>query len=70
MKTPISPEKFKHLLRESHERQFRGEDYQGVAIDIAEGNGIAFEDEEYTTLQSSPSPECDCGFCATAPWRD
>ena len=60
----------KHLLAESHRRQFNGEDYQGVAIDIAEGNNIAFEDDAFTELQSSPDPNCECGFCAKADWRD
>jgi hypothetical protein len=60
----------KGMLRESHRRQFEGEDYQLVAIGIAEANGIAFESGDYTTLQSSPHPGCDCGFCATAEWQD
>lgn len=58
------------MLRESHQRQFHGEDYQKVAIEIAESNGIAFEDDEYVQLQSSPDPDCDCGFCKSAPWQD
>ncbi len=62
--------KTQSLLRESHRRQFEGEDYQYVAISIAESNGIAFESDEYTLLQSSPDPGCDCGFCATAGWQD
>lgn len=60
----------KRMLAESHRRQFDGEDYQAVANGIAENSGIAFEDEEYTQLQSSPDPDCDCGFCKTAPWQD
>jgi hypothetical protein len=60
----------KSMLAESHRRQFNGEDYQGVSISIAESNGIKFEDDEYTELQSSPDPSCECGFCKTAPWRD
>jgi hypothetical protein len=60
----------KSLLAQSHRRQFNGEDFQAVAIDIAEANNIAFEDDAYTQLQSSPDPGCDCGFCAKAPWRD
>lgn len=59
-----------HLLAESHRRQFNGEDYQAVAIDIAESNAIAFEDDDYTVLQSSPDPSCGCQFCATAEWVD
>jgi hypothetical protein len=57
------------LLKESHRRQFAGEDYQYVAISLAESNGITFESEDYTALQSAPDPTCDCGFCATAPWE-
>jgi len=58
------------LVRQSHERQFNGEDWQAVSIDIAQGNGIAFEDDEYAQLNAGPEPGCDCGFCATAPWID
>jgi hypothetical protein len=60
----------KSLLAESHRRQFDGEDWQGVANEIARKNNFAWESEEYTTLCSSPEPGCDCGFCASAPWRD
>jgi hypothetical protein len=59
-----------HLLAESHRRQFNGEDYQAVAIELAEANGIEFEQDEFTELESSPEPGCDCGFCATAPWPE
>ena len=58
------------LVAESHRRQFDGEDFQAVANDLAERNGIAFEDDEYTRLQSPPDSGCDCGFCATAKWID
>ena len=58
----------KHLLAESHRRQFAGEDYQGVAIEIAEENGIEFNDELFTELQSTPEPGYECGFCETAGW--
>lgn len=58
------------LLRESHRRQFAGEDYQRVTNDLAEANGIPYESDEYSSLQSAPDPDCDCGFCATADWRD
>jgi hypothetical protein len=58
------------LIAESHRRQFAGEDYQYVAIGIAESNGIKFEDEEYTQLQSAPDPNCGCQFCTTAPFED
>lgn len=60
----------KHLIAESHRRQFEGEDYQAVANDIAERAGIKFEDEAYKTLSTSRDPGCDCGFCATADWQD
>lgn len=60
----------KHLLAESHKLQFDGQDYQAVAIGIAESNGIKFESDEFAELQSGPDPGCDCGFCKTAPWRD
>lgn len=60
----------KHVLAESHRRQFNGEDYQGVAIDLAETHDFTFESDAFTQLQSSPDPGCECGFCATAPWTD
>ncbi len=60
----------KSMLRESHRRQFAGEDYQYVAIGIAESNGIPFDGDDYAALQSSPAPVCDCGFCVTAKWQD
>lgn len=60
----------KAMLRESHQRQFDGEDYQAVAIAIAESNGFPFESDEYTELQSGPDPSCKCGFCKTAAWED
>ena len=66
-KVEIGTRAFKRLLRQSHERQFNGEDYQAVAIDLSESNGIQFEDTE---LMSGPDPGCDCGFCATADWQD
>lgn len=69
-KVEIGTPAFRRLLRESHKRQFNGEDYQGVAIDLSEENGITFEDDEHTELMSAPDPGCDCGFCATADWQD
>lgn len=57
------------LLAKSHERQFNGEDWQKVAIELAQAAGFKVESDEYTELSSSPDPGCDCGFCATAPWR-
>lgn len=60
----------RHALAESHRRQFNGEDYQGVAIDLCEQGGFEFESDEHVKLESSPDSECECGFCKTAPWRD
>jgi hypothetical protein len=57
-------------LAESHRRQFQGEDFQTVAIDIADGAKISFESEEYTKLMSAPDPGCECSFCKSAPWED
>jgi hypothetical protein len=59
----------KHHIRESHERQFNGEDYQHVAHDIWSRIANATE-EDYDALCESPDPGCDCGFCAIAEWRD
>ena len=59
----------KHHIRESHERQFNGEDYQQVANDIWAGIPNATEDD-FHALCASPDPGCDCGFCAKAKWRD
>lgn len=58
------------ILTESHRRQFNGEDFQTVAIDLAEEHHIEYESEDYTRLMSAPDPGCPCGFCATAPWQD
>jgi len=58
----------KHHIRESHERQFKGEDWQQVANDIWAGIPKA-TDEDFLTLCGSPDPGCDCGFCAKANWR-
>lgn len=58
------------LLAESHRLQFSGQDWQTVAIGIAESNGIKFEDDEYKKLCSAPDPDCECGFCKTAEWQD
>lgn len=51
-------------LAESHRRQFEGEDYQGVANDLAD------DEEEYDELSTSPHDGCECGFCETAKWWD
>lgn len=55
-------------LSRSHERQFNGEDWQRVATELAQDAGVDFESDEYIELSTSPNPDCDCGFCATAPW--
>ena len=57
------------LVAESHRRQFNDEDFQAVAIELAQRNGIVYEDDAYTELLSGPKPDCECGFCATAPWE-
>ena len=59
----------KHHIRESHERQFKGEDYQQVANDIWPGISDATE-QDYHDLCAGPEPGCDCGFCAKADWRN
>jgi hypothetical protein len=58
----------KRLLKESHERQFNGEDYQKVTFDFYQEHDLT--DDEMTALQTSPEPGCDCGFCAKAAWQD
>lgn len=58
-----------HLLAESHRRQFSGEGYQSVAVDLIEWVKNATEDD-FHSLCTSPEPECDCGFCANAEWQD
>jgi len=47
----------KHLLAESHRRQFAGEDYQGVAIEIAEE--MALNLTTSSSLNYSPLPNRD-----------
>jgi hypothetical protein len=56
------------MLRLSHERQFNGEDYQAVAIDLLASIKDGTE-EELKELEASPEPECKCGFCAGAEWQ-
>lgn len=58
-----------NMIRRSHERQFAGEDWQAVAVDLWNEleNGT---DDEFNELASGPDPGCECGFCAKAPWRD
>lgn len=61
----------KRLLRESHQRQFNGEDWQKVAVDLTPDDLPEPEREEiFNKLSESPDPGCDCGFCATAEWQD
>ncbi len=57
------------LIRESHQRQFSGEDWQAVANDLWQGLNTENEDD-YNALSIGPDPDCECGFCKTAPWRD
>lgn len=64
----IQPEKLNRALRQCHERQFNGEDWQGAAIDA--WNELDTQDEDvFNFLCSSPDPDCRCGFCKTAPWQ-
>jgi hypothetical protein len=60
----------KHILAEAHRRQFNGEDWQKVAVDLAEEFNIDYDSDDYTELCSTPDPSCECGFCEKAPWRD
>lgn len=60
----------KSLLKESHRRQFEGEDWQKVVNEICERNGFKWGEDEYEELATSPEPGCDCGFCKTADWQD
>ena len=62
----------KYHIAESHMRQFDGEDYQRVAVDIAESLNLNPDDEQdwedYKGLESSPDPGCECRFCENAEW--
>lgn len=66
---------FRQLVRESHRRQFNGEDAQTVAVEISQlhnfdpGPDSSLPDW-YNELESSPYPGCECGFCATAEFQD
>jgi hypothetical protein len=66
----ISPERLNRALRTSHERQFRGEDWQGAAIDGWNELGSPDGDDVFNFLSDSPDPGCDCGFCATIEWNE
>lgn len=58
------------MIRESHEKQFNGSDYQQAAFDIVQGLKFTPTDDEWTELMTGPSEDCECGFCKTAPWQD
>lgn len=58
------------MLRESHERQFKGEDWQGIAADLSDHLDGDEREELFNLLSTSPDPGCDCGFCKTAEWID
>lgn len=57
-------------LKQSHKRQFNGEDWQFVANGLTEDLSDEMRKEVYNNLCSSPDPNCNCGFCATADWQD
>lgn len=59
----------KSLLPISHERQFNGEDYQAVAIDLCDQLKNP-TDEDYEFLMSAPDPACECEFCKRAEWDE
>ena len=63
-----------HHIAESHRLQFDGMDYQRAAHQVNEHVGLSSDNEadceEFAELESEPTPDCDCGFCATAPWED
>lgn len=54
----------------SHERQFAGEDYQKVGVEIADRLGLdpEVDEERVNELHSAPCPDCLCGFCESAPF--
>ena len=66
----VSQDTLNRLIRESHRRQFGGQDFQTVAVDLAAEHDVPFESFSYTAILSGPEPGCECGFCRTAPWRD
>lgn len=59
-----------HLIAESHRRQLAGEDYQAVAIDLADEAGYEYESSEFGQLQSMPAESCGCATCRVAEWYD
>lgn len=54
----------------SHRDQLAGRDYQAAAIDAAEWLGVDFDSAEYTELQHSPDPGCECEACRGFDWTD
>lgn len=66
----MTPQRLAALIAESHRRQLAGEDFQTVAVDIAEDNDIDYEDDAYTELQHSPDPGCGCATCREFDWED
>jgi hypothetical protein len=59
----------RRLLKEAHQRQFNGGDWQVVAVDLLPDDWPEAEREEcFNTLATAPDPGCDCGFCKKAEW--
>jgi hypothetical protein len=62
-------------LFSSHLRQFNGEDYQAICWDFlnskeAKKIGLTENDTDiWQVIESSPHPDCTCGFCESAPWE-
>jgi hypothetical protein len=71
----ITKTSLRALIKESHRRQFAGEDYQAVAHDLANRPSVKLDPdteegaEAWHDLESEPAPDCECGFCATADFR-
>lgn len=57
-------------MKQSHKRQFNGEDWQAVASGLTDDVPESLREEAFAALSSSPDPGCECGFCATADWQD
>lgn len=57
-------------LRRAHARQFVGEDWQLVATELTNDVPDAIREEVFAKLSESPDPYCECGFCATAAWKN
>lgn len=68
MNTITGKLEWRHIA-ESHLRQLNGEDFQAVAISIAERIGVEWEDDEYTELQSMPGEGCECEACQRYEWQ-